>query len=142
MAIDKEAWKRKYTERTAVASGDLVRGYTARTDKVARMGSDDAQKNFESAMKDPAVLKRRQTKLKKLSEADLNKAMETKGAARYAEGTAASADKALENVSPFLDEIDRTVAALPVRTRDPRSNVMNRVVPLAVNLSEKKKKMT
>lgn len=142
MAIDKDEWKRKYTERTAVAGGDLVKGYTRRTDKVARMASDDAQTNFEAAMKDPAVLKRRQSKLKKLSEADLNEAMEKKGAARYAEGTAAAADKALERVTPFLEEIDKTVSALPPRTRDPRANVMNRVVPLAVNLNEKKKKMT
>ena len=142
MAIDKDEWKRKYTERTAVAGTDLVKGYTARTDKVKRMASDDAQTNFESAMKDPAVLKRRQAKLKKLSEADLNEAMEKKGAARYAEGTAAAADKALANVTPFLEEIDKTVASLPPRTRDPRANVMNRVVPLAVNLNEKKKKMT
>jgi len=141
MAIDKEAWKRKYRDRTAVATDDLVRGYTQRTDKVARMSSDDSQRNYEAAMKDPLVLKRRQNKLKGLSEADLNAAMETKGAARYAEGTAASADKALENVSPYLDEIDRTVASLPPRTRDPTQNVMKRVVPLAVNLHEKKKKM-
>jgi len=142
MAIDKEAWKRKYTERTAVATGDLVKGYTDRTDKVARMSSDDAQKNFEDAMRDPGVLKRRQVKLKKLSESDLNAAMETKGAARYAEGTAASADKALANVTPYLDEIDSITARLPARTRDPRKNVMDRVVPLAVGLAEKKKRMT
>lgn len=142
MAIDKAAWKRKYTERTAVATGDLVEGYTRRTDKVARMSSDDAQKNFEAAMKDPGVLKRRQTKLKKLSESDLDEAMRTKGAARYAEGTAASADKALDNVTPYLDEIDSIVAKLPARTRDARANVMNRVVPLAVGLREKKERLS
>jgi len=142
MAIDKEEWKRKYTERTAVATGDLVKGYIDRTDKVARMSSDDAQKNFEDAMRDPAVLKRRQGKLKKLSESDLNLAMETKGAARYAEGTAASADKALANVTPYLDEIDSIVARLPARTRDPRKNVMDRVIPLAVGLADKKKRIT
>lgn len=141
MSIDKAAWERKYRDRTAVATDDLVNGYIGRTDKVARMASDDAQKNFEAAMKDPTVLKRRQTKIKGLSESDLNEAMRTKGAARYAEGTAASASKALANVTPYLDEIDRTVAALPARTRDPRANVMNRVVPIAVNLSDKKKRM-
>ena len=142
MAIDKEAWKRKYTERTSVASGDLVEGYIKRTDKVARMASEDAQKNFEAAMKDPAVLKRRQTKLKKLSESDLNEAMRTKGAARYAEGTAAAADKALENVTPYLEEIDRIKTTLPARSRDPRKNVIDRVVPIAVGLAEKKKRMS
>ncbi len=140
MAIDKEAWKRKYTERTAVATGDLVDGYTRRTDKVAKMSSDAAQKNFEDAMRDPAVLKLRQSKLKKLSESELNEAMRTKGAARYAEGTAASADKALANVTPYLDEIDKIVPGMKARGRDPRANVMERVVPIAVGLNDLKKR--
>lgn len=142
MAIDKAKWKDKFTRNTAAATGDLVDGYTARTDKVARMASDAAQANFEAAMRDKKVLERRQKKLKGLSESDLNDAMRTKGAARYAEGTAASADKALENVTPFLDEIDRIVDKLPARTRDPRQNVMERVVPLAVGLRDKKDKMS
>ena len=141
MTIDKSKWKDKYTRNTAAATGDLVDGYIARTDKVARMASDNAQDNYESAMKDPKVLKRRQSKLKKLSEDNLNEAMRTKGAARYAEGTAASANKALDNVTPYLDEIDKIVAGLAARTRDPRANVMNRVVPIAVGLREKKDRM-
>lgn len=141
MAIDKSKWKDKYTRNTAAATSDLVDGYVARTDKVARMASDDAQKNFEEAMRDKAVLERRQKRLKGLSESDLNEAMRTKGAARYAEGTAASADKALERVGPYLDEIDKIVARLKPRTRDPRANVMERVVPLAIGLSDLKKKM-
>lgn len=141
MAIDKSKWKDKYTRNTAAATGDLVDGYTARTDKVARMASDDAQKNYEEAMRDKAVLERRQKRLKGLSESDLNEAMRTKGATRYAEGTAASADKALERVGPYLDEIDKIVGKLKPRTRDPRSNVMERVVPLAVGLSDLKKRM-
>jgi len=141
MAIDRAKWKDKYTRNTAAATGDLVDGYVARTDKVARMASDDAQKNFEEAMRDAAVLKRRQSKLKKLDESTLNEAMRTKGATRYAEGTAASADKALANVEPFLAELDTIVAKLPPRSRDPRKNVMDRVVPIAVGLSEKKKRM-
>ena len=142
MAIDKSKWKEKYERNTAAATGDLVDGYVARTDKVARMSSDTAQTNYEAAMRDAAVLKRRQTKLKGLSESDLNEAMRTKGAARYAEGTAASADKALANVEPFLDEIDKIVSTLKPRTRDPRQNVIDRVVPLAVGLRAKKDRMT
>lgn len=141
MGIDRSKWIEKYTRNTAAATGDLVDGYIARTDKAARMASDDAQKNYEDAMRDPIVIKRRQLKLKKVSESDLNEAMRTKGAARYAEGTAASADKALANVEPFLAEIDSIVAKLPPRTRDPRKNVMDRVVPLAVGLRAKKDRM-
>lgn len=142
MTIDRSKWKDKYTRNTAAATTDLVDGYVARTDKVARMSSDDAQRNYVEAMRDTAVLQRRQSKLKALSEADLNLAMQTKGAARYAEGTAAGADKALENVEPYLAALDRIVPAMPARTRDPRKNVMDRVVPIAVGLSELKKKTT
>jgi len=141
MPIDKTRWKEKYTRNTAAATGDLVEGYIARTDKVARMASDDAQKNFEEAMRDKAVLERRQKRLKTLSESDLNEAMRTKGALRYAEGTAASADKALDRVTPYLDEIDKIVPRMKPRTRDPRTNVIERVIPLAVGLSDLKKKM-
>jgi len=141
MAIDKAKWKDKYTRNTAAATGDLVDGYVARTDKVTKMASDAAQANYEAAMRDKAVLERRQKKLKGLSESDLNEAMRTKGATRYAEGTAASADKALDRVTPFLDEIDKIVPRMKPRTRDPRQNVMERVIPLAVGLSDLKKKM-
>ena len=142
MTIDTAKWKEKYERNTAAATGDLVDGYVARTDKVARMASDEAQTNFEAAMRDKKVLERRQKKLKGLSEEDLNNAMRTKGAARYAEGTAASAEKALRNVEPFLKEIDKIVTKLPARTRDPRQNVMDRVVPIAVGLRAKKDAMS
>jgi len=56
--------------------------------------------------------------------------------------TAASAGKALDNVSPYLDEIDKITASMKPRTRDPRQNVMERVVPLAVGLREKKDRMS
>ena len=141
MAIDKSKWKEKYERNTAAATGDLVDGYVARTDKVARMSSDTAQSNYEAAMRDKKVLERRQSKLKGLSESDLNEAMRTKGAARYAEGTAASADKALANVEPYLDEIDKIVSTMKPRTRDPMQNVTNRVGPLAVGLRAKKDRM-
>jgi len=142
MTIDKSKWKEKYERNTAAATGDLVDGYVARTDKVARMSSDTAQANYEAAMRDKKVLERRQSKLKGLSESDLNEAMRTKGAARYAEGTAASADKALANVEPYLDEIDKITAALKPRTRDPAQNVTNRDIPLAVGLRAKKDRMS
>ena len=142
MAINRDKWKDKYTRNTAAATGDLVDGYVARTDKVTKMSSDQAQANFEAAMRDKKVLERRQKKLKGLSEEDLNEAMRTKGATRYAEGTAASADKALRNVEPYLTEIDKIVGTMKPRTRDPRQNVMDRVVPLAVGLRDKKDRMS
>jgi len=142
MPIDRSKWKERYVEGTSRSGDKLVENYVATPDKVARMASDSAQGNFESAMKDPKVLKRRQTKLRQLSEGDLNEAMRAKGSIRYAEGTAAGADKALERVEPYLSVIDSEVSKLPPRTRDAYQNVMKRVAPIAVALQKKKESMT
>lgn len=142
MPIDRSKWKEDYEAGTARSGEKLVDNYVAKSGKAAAMSSDTAQKNYESAMADKNVLKRRQVKLRKVSDEDLNEAMRTKGAARYVEGTAAGVEKAAANVEPYLAEIDRTVAAMKPRTRDPYQNVVNRVAPLAVNLRKKKESMT
>ncbi len=142
MPIDRSRWKENYETGTARSGEKLVDNYVARGGKAAAMSSDSAQKNFEAAMTDKKVLQRRQAKLKKVTEEDLNEAMRIKGSARYVEGTAAGVDKAAANVEPFLAEIDRTVASLKPRTRDAYQNVVNRVAPIAVNLQKKKEGMT
>ncbi len=133
-----EKWKKRYEEGTSGAGSRLVEGYVEKTGKLAAATSDSAQKSYEEAMKDPKVLKRRQNKLKKLSEDDLNKAMEAKGSTAYTTGTAAAVDKAAQNVSDFLNKQEEIVKSLPPRTRDVKSNVLNRVVPLAEGMSKLK----
>jgi len=142
MPIDRSKWKENYETGTARSGDKLVDNYVAKSGKVAAMSSDSAQKNYESAMKDSKVLQRRQAKLKKLSDEDLNEAMRIKGSARYVEGTAASIDKAAANVEPFLSIIDSEVSKLKPRTRDAYQNVVNRVAPIAVALQKKKESMT
>ena len=141
MAIDKAEALKEYRERASGSGGKLVRKYTAATGKLEAATSKSAQANFESAMKDPAVLKRRLTNLKKLSEEDLNSAMIATGEAAYNAAVAAKAEKWLEKTSPFLDEIDDVVAKLPARTRDGVQNVTNRVIPLVKALQDKKKEI-
>jgi hypothetical protein len=142
MPIDRSKWKENYETGTARSGGKLVDNYIAKSGKAAAMASDSAQKNFEAAMTDKKVLQRRQLKLKKVSEEDLNEAMRVKGSARYVEGTAAGVDKAAANVEPFLGIIDSEVAKLKPRTRDAYTNVVNRVAPIAVALQKKKESMT
>lgn len=52
-----------------------------------------AQPAYEAAMRDPAVLKRRETGLRRTNIMEWGLAAETKGASRYAEGVAASRPK-------------------------------------------------
>ncbi len=141
MAIDKDAALKEYRERASGSGSKLVAKYTAKTGKLAAASSKAAQSNYESAMKDPAVLKRRQKNLKKLSEEDLNSAMAATGEAAYNAAVAAKAPKWLEKTTPYLDEIDKVVDTLPAKTRDGVQNVQNRVVPLVKALQDKKKEI-
>jgi hypothetical protein len=133
--------KGDYVNGATGASDKLVRKYVARTDKLARASSNDAQANFEAAMKDPKVLKRRQNNLRKLSEEDLNRSMQAKGGSAYSAGVMNAGEKWANNVQPYFSELVTITKSLPPRTRDPKTNVMNRVAPIAVGLRAKKESM-
>jgi len=141
MPISREEWKEEYLARARASADKLVKRYTARRDKLARMTSEEAQRNYEEAMRDPSVLRRRLVKLKQLSEEDLNRAMERKGAIAYTAGVEAAADKAAERVAPYLEELDRLIATLPPRTRDPMQNLTRRAGHIVKGLSELKKRL-
>lgn len=143
MGIDVEEAAQEYARVAAAASDKLVRRYVKTPDKLTKAASEQAQKLYEEAMKDPVVLKRRQLNLKKLTESELNAAMEQKGASAYASavGAPTTLDKWKKDFAPYATEIDKITAALPARSRDATQNVMNRVVPLVKSLSELKKKI-
>ena len=140
MPIDKTAWLEDYKSGARLRSDKWLNNYKATPDKLAKAASDDAQKLYEDQMKDPKVLKRRQSKLKKLSESDLNAAADAAGSTAYATGVEAKAGKALKNVSIYLDEIDRLKPTMPKRTTDPMSNLTNRAGHFVKGLSELKKR--
>lgn len=142
MAIDRNEALNEYRSKASAAGEKLVRKYIARNDKLVRATSDSAQKNYVAAMTDPKVLQRRVAKLKKLTEADLNAAMQAKGASAYATGVNAGADKWGKGVEPYFSEIERVIANLPARGRTARENVMNRTLPLAEALQKKKEALT
>lgn len=139
MTIDANQAGTDYVAGATAKVDKLVRKYTARTDKLARATSDKAQKNYIEGVMDPVSQKLRLINLKKLSEADLNKGMEEKGRTAYSTGVNAAQGKYVSNVTPYLGEIDRIEPTLKARTRDARTNVMERVLPLSVGLANKKK---
>lgn len=120
----------------------LVRKYVAKTGKIAAATSDAAQKAYVDGVTDPVSQKLRLTRLKELTDADLNAAMEDKGRSAYPRGVDASVDKYTKHVDPYMKEIDAILPKLKPKTRDARSNVTERVIPIAVGLQNKKKALT
>lgn len=139
MPIDKSAAVSDYVDGAKAKVEKLIRKYTAKTDKLAKATSDAAQKAYIAGVTDPVSQKLRLVRLKELSEADLNKGMEDKARTTYPAGIDAGQGKYDRRVSPYFDEIDRIVPTLAAKTREARANVMNRVLPIAVGLANKKK---
>ena len=139
MPIDATAAISDYVDGAKAKVDKLVRKYTAKTDKLARATSDAAQKAYIAGVTDPISQKLRLVRLKELSEEDLNRGMREKAPTTYPAGIDSGRPKYERRVVPYFSEIDRIVPTLAAKTRDARANVMNRVVPLAVGLANKKK---
>lgn len=141
MPIDLNDALNEYRQNAPQAANKLARKYAARQGKVAAGTSENAQKAYTEAMRDPTVLERRRRNLAKLTDEDLNRAMAEKGVSNYATGVAAGADKWARGFQPYAGVIDATRNNLPARTRDPLANLTNRAGPFVKNLSDAKKKM-
>lgn len=139
---DMNKLQEKYRTRASGAAQDLVDNYTARTDKLARASSDNAEKAYAAGVQNAVAKKRRQKGLKKLSEEDLNKGMRDKGQTAYSTAVNASGDKWSKNAAPFISEAERISASLPARSADPLANVDARVKPVVKGLSDLKDKMS
>jgi len=139
MPIDVAKAAEYYVEGAKAKADKLVDKYIARTDKLARATSDEADKAYREALADEMTPRLRLMRLKELSEEDLNKAMEEKGKAAYTKGVEFAKEKYQRRFDPFAREIDTIVPKLKPRTRDAETNVLNRVVPIAVGLQNKKR---
>ena len=139
MPIDVTAAADDWVSGAKAKTDKLIRKYTARTDKIARATSDEAQKAYIAGVTDPTSQKLRLIRLKELSDSDLNSAMEAKGRIAFPAGVDAGKIKYVRHVDPYMKEIDAIVPKLRGRVIDARTNVMERVIPLAVGLQNKKK---
>jgi len=100
----------------------------ARADWATNAGSDQAEKNFADAMSAAIAAKRRQTKVKAVSNTDWQNAAAVKGGAVIGTRIRESIEKQSARWSPIYDRVTADVARLPARTVDFRSNVTNRVI--------------
>ena len=139
MPIDVSQAGKDWVSGAKAKTDKMVRNYTAKTGKVAAATSDAAQKAYIAGVTDPTSQKLRLTRLKELTDADLNAAMEAKGRVAHPAGVDAAETKYTSHVDPYMKEIDTIVPKLKPKTRDARTNVMERVIPIAVGLQNKKK---
>lgn len=140
MGIDLSKALKKYKDRAGSAGTDWLSGYTGTDNKLARATSKEAQDLYVAKMKDPKILEKRLNKLKRLSEADLNKAAEAAGANAYNSGISAKGDKWEPGFKPIADAFDSTLKTLKPRTADYNQNIDNRVKPIvkaAIEASQK-----
>lgn len=99
---------RRYGTETAKTTGVI---------EAAKAG----QANYEAQMTNISVLKRRAAGLDKVTDADWQKGIATKGISRHSQGMNASVDKQANNFAPFKSALEGTT--LTPRSIDPRANL-------------------
>jgi len=139
MPIDTAAAAADFETGAKAKVDKLVRKYIARTDILDKARSAEAVALFKEKVVSPLALAKRSAHLADLSISDLHEAMRTAAPTTYPAGIERGKGKYAKRVDPFFKEIDAIAARLPKKTADARSNVMNRVVPLAVGLQNKAK---
>jgi len=139
MPIDLTTAKGDWQSGSKAKTDKMVTKYKAKTGKIAAATSDDAQKNYVAGVTDPSSQKLRVVRLKELTDTDLNDAMEAKGRTAHPAGVDAAVEKYGKHVDPYFKEIDAILPKLKAPTRDARTNVMERVIPIAVGLQNKRK---
>lgn len=137
--IDRTKFKERYVSGASANADKLVENYVATPGKLDAAKSEQAEKNYAVKVAEAVANKSRQKALGKVSESEMNAAMLAKGGSAYRAGTAASADKTLKNVEPYLATLDNL--KLPARTADPMQNIDNRVKGVAKALIDTKKRV-
>jgi len=93
-------------------------------------GSDQAEANYAAGVQDAISKKRRQTKVRNVSNSDWQGAAITKGAPIIGERIRGALDKWARNWGPMYDGVVSKVGTLPPKTTDFRANINNRLVPV------------
>ena len=102
MPIDRTAAKSNYVSGASNNAEKLVSNYVKQTGKLDAAKSDAAEKLYAENLAKAIANKSRQKGLNKVSESDMNAAMQATGAQNYRSGTGRSADKQAKNVEPYL----------------------------------------
>jgi len=141
MPIDIRAWKEDYKKGCAANADKLVREFKKATGIMDKATTDEAIKAFIERVVSDLAVKKRTRKMREITDRELHDAMEKVGRTAYTSETARKAEDAGNAFEPYAREIERILPTLAAREIDARTNVLNRVIPLAVGLQEKKKEV-
>ena len=101
-----------------------------RADWETGAASDQAESNFAEGVSEAVATKSRQSGVRKAGNQKWMDAAITKGAAVIGERVRGSLDAYERNFGQVYDQVLRTVATLPPRTRDSMANIDQRVKPV------------
>jgi len=128
---------KKWGDAIGRVPGAYKAGVAATTDWQEKAGSADAEALWKTKIDEAAARKARQKAIAATSNEEWRSAAVNKGAARIGAGMTAAQSKRAMKHEPYRAAIEGMT--LPAKTSDPAQNVTNRVIPIAVGLSELKK---
>ncbi len=141
MTIDRNAAKQNYVQGASNNAEKLVNNYIKTSGKLDAAKSDAAEKLYADKLAAAIANKSRQKGLAKVSEQEMNAAMQATGSTNYRSGTSRGADKQAKNVEPYYAALDALEGKLPARTSDPMANLMNRAGAVVKTMVETKKRV-
>lgn len=141
MTIDRQAAKANFVQGASNNAEKLVNNYTRRSGKLDAAKSDQAEQLYAAKVQQAVANKSRQKGLNKVTESEMNAAMQATGAGNYRSGTQRSADKQAKNVEPYYAALDSLEGKYPARTADPMANLTNRAGLVVKTLSDLKKRI-
>lgn len=106
---------------------DRFRRGVSRADWATPAGSEVAEKNYAEALTKAIAAKKRQTEIRKISNATWQTQAINKGAPVIGERIRAALGTWVATWGPMYDQVVSAVATLPARTLDWRVNINNRV---------------
>lgn len=141
MAIDMSAALEDYKRGASNNAEKLVRKYIAKTGKLDAAKSDAAEKLYAEKIAKAVAEKSRQKGLGKVTEAEMNAAMQSTGATNYRSGTDRSGPKWQKRFDPYAKTLDGLEGRLPAKTSDPMANLTNRAGAVLKAMVETKKRI-
>lgn len=130
---------KKWDEAIGRVPGAYKEGVAATTDWQEKAASDDAENLWKAKIDEAASRKARQRAISAITNEEWKAAAVNKGAARIGAGMTAAKGKRATKFEPYRSAIEGL--SLPPKTADPAQNVTNRVIPIAIALSELKKSL-
>ena len=130
---------KKWDEAIGRVPAAYKEGVAGTTDWQEKAASDDAENLWKEKIAEAAARNARQKAVSAVSNEEWRSAAVNKGSARIGAGMTAAKAKRAAKFEPYRSAIEGL--SLPAKTADPTANVTNRVIPIAVALSDLKKSM-